>query len=183
MRSRPFGDEGVVVILAASGNGIKYSNDSILVDKDVAGSQGLMLDSLLLEVAETHNAAGQYRPQLFLLELPLLQVPLVDLVLQRSFGELEQCVYFVEGRTVLVLNFGDYLLQRNDVFAPTQLIFPLLQKFNVPFVLFFVIKGELSQQIIASVLFTFEEEQAIAVDGLHYFVILQKKGIFVALSC
>jgi hypothetical protein len=72
VRSRPFGDKGVVVILAASGNGVKYSNDSILVDKDVAGLQGLVLDPLLLEVAEAHNATGQYRPQLFLLELPLL---------------------------------------------------------------------------------------------------------------
>ena len=118
VRSGSFTDECVVVVLAPRCDGIEDLDDSLLGDEDGAGSQGLVLDWVLLEVAESNNAAGQNGPQFFLLKPPLLNIPLTDLIVQSPLGKLKQSIYFVKSRTVLVLNFGYNLLQRNNIFTP-----------------------------------------------------------------
>ena len=118
VRSRSLTNERVVVVLAARGDRIEDFDDSLLGDEDGAGPQGLMFDWVLLEVAEANDAAGQNRPQFFLLKPPLLNIPLTDLIVQSPLGKLKQSIYFVKSRTVLVLHFGYHLLQRNNIFTP-----------------------------------------------------------------
>ena len=99
----PFGDERVVVGLAASRQRVVHLDHPLLRNQNGRGTQGLVFDALLLEVTHTHDATRQDRPQLLLLEPPLLQVALADLLLEGALGKLEQSVYFVKCRTVLVL--------------------------------------------------------------------------------
>ena len=82
-------DERVVVILAPSGNGIEDLDDALLGDEDGTGPQGLVLDGMLLEVAESYDATGQNGPQFLLLEPPLLNIPLTDLIFQSPLCKLK----------------------------------------------------------------------------------------------
>ena len=170
-------DKRVVVVLAPCGDGIEYFDDSFLGDEDGAGPQSLVLDGMLLEMAEAHDAAGQDGPQFLLLELPLLNIPLTDLIIQSPLRKLKQSIYFVKCRTVLILHFCYHLLQRNHIFTPRQLILPLLQQLHRTLIFLLIVIGKLSQQIVAPVLLVFEEEQPLTVQCFDYIVVLKQHGV------
>ena len=110
-------DEGVVVARASGCDGVEHLDDALLGDEDGTGSQGLVLDGVPLEVAEADDTAGQDGPEFLLLKLPLLRVPLGDLVIERPLSELEEGIYLVEGGAILILGLGDDLLERDDILA------------------------------------------------------------------
>ena len=81
-----------------------------------------MFNAVLLQMTHPQNAAGKYRPQFLFLELPLLQNPLIDLVVQSALGELKQRIDLVKGHTVLVLLVADDFHQRTHMPCVTKLL-------------------------------------------------------------
>jgi hypothetical protein len=80
MRGGALAEEGVVVAGAACGNWVIDFDDAIEGYEDCVGPKGCMLDFALLEVTESQDGAGENRPELLFLELPLLKRSLVDLI-------------------------------------------------------------------------------------------------------
>ena len=115
-------EQGLVVATGASGDRIVDLDDSLGGDEDCAGSQGCVLDVIFLQVAEAQDAAGQYRPQFLLLEPPLLQRPLVDLVVQRALRELKERIQLVKAHAKLILSVGDDANQRGHMLVTLQLL-------------------------------------------------------------
>lgn len=115
-------EQALVVAAGASRDGVVDLDDSLRGDEDCAGAQGCVLDVIFLQVAEAQDAAGQYRPQLLLLELPLLQGALVDLVVQRALRELKERIQLVKTHAELVLGIGDDANQRGHVPVAIELL-------------------------------------------------------------
>ena len=61
------------------GQGVGDLDESVVVEEDVLGVEGFVLELVLLEGAHAEDEAGQDRPEFLLLEPALLQGPLVEL--------------------------------------------------------------------------------------------------------
>lgn len=62
-----------------------------------------MLDIALLQMRQSKNAAGEYTPQLLLPEIPVLQMPLLHLIIESLIGIFKKRIDFIESPTELIL--------------------------------------------------------------------------------
>lgn len=95
--------QGLVVGLLVCRQRVRHLDDALLRQQDGIRTQTLVLDACLLEVAQSEDAAGQDRPQLLLLELPVVLLPFGDLVAQGLVGIVVQSVQLVKAGAVVVL--------------------------------------------------------------------------------
>ncbi len=76
---------------------------AFLIEQNSLGGECLVSDILSLEMTEGNDAAASNRPNFLLLEFPLLEIPLVDLIIKRPVFPLIEGLNFEMRGAELIL--------------------------------------------------------------------------------
>ena len=91
----------------------------------------------------------------------------------------KQSIYFVEGRTILVLGGGEIVFERGYMLTSIKLVH---ERFNVleSFIeLSFIIEGELAQEVLVVGVLLLQESEILRLNLLKNFVLAHEIGEFV----